>query len=291
MSEQTLVNEARQRVNTVLEGAFSATPGAEAKLDEAMRYAVMGGGKRLRPTLAYATGKVLGIEAQRIDAGAAAVELIHAYSLVHDDLPAMDDDDLRRGRPTVHRAFDEATAVLAGDALQTLAFELLATSSEPRAAALVAALARASGRNGMAGGQALDLAAVGQSISLEQLIRIHRHKTGALIIAAIEMAALLELQEGDERLDALRRYGAAIGLAFQIHDDVLDVVGDTDVIGKHQGADAEHNKPTYPVLLGLEQAAQRAASLVDEACEALSVFGDAAEPLQTLARYMVSRDH
>lgn len=291
MTATVLIETAAERVNRTLEALLASYRCPDKTLGEAMGYALLGGGKRLRPTLCYTTGKVLGIAPERLDAGAAAVEMIHAYSLVHDDLPAMDNDDLRRGRPTLHRAFDEATAMLAGDALQTFAFQALSATGEPRAAALVAALAKASGHQGMAAGQALDLGAVGQRISLDRLMEIHRHKTGALIIAAIELAALLTLEEGDPRLDALRRYGAAIGLAFQIQDDVLDVVGDTSVIGKTQGADAELDKPTYPVLLGLDNAAKRAQELVDEACAALSPFGDDGEPLKVLARFMVSRDH
>lgn len=290
MSARELVRHAA-RVEAALEALLAGSAGPDARLEEAMRYAVLGGGKRLRPTLVYATGEALGIAPERLDAVAAAVELIHAYSLVHDDLPAMDDDDLRRGRPTVHRAFDEATAILAGDALQTLAFEALAQSGEPRAARLIGALARASGRAGMAGGQALDLGAVGRRIDLDALIEIHRHKTGALITASVELPALLVLDDTDPKLTALRRFGAAIGLAFQIHDDVLDVTGDTEVIGKTQGADAERGKPTYPVLLGLDTAAARAQGLIVDACDALAPLGERAAALSALARYMVDRDH
>ncbi|MGJ8525819.1 Farnesyl diphosphate synthase [Halomonadaceae bacterium LMG 33818] len=291
MSARELIEYSVARVDRVLDELLLERKGPAPRLESAMHYALLGGGKRLRPTLVYTTGSVLGIEHDRLDAAAAAIEMIHAYSLVHDDLPAMDDDDLRRGRPTVHCAYDEATAILAGDALQTLAFETLASSGENNAVALVACLARASGAAGMVGGQALDLAAVGQKIDLDALVQVHRHKTGALISAAVEMAALVKYPRTDERVVVLRAYSEAIGLAFQIHDDVLDVVGDTAVIGKTQGADAEHDKPTYPALLGLEGASHRAHELIDEACDVLAPLGESAEPLVTLARFMIARDH
>lgn len=260
-------------------------------LDAAMHYSVMGGGKRLRPILVYAAGRALGADDAALDAPAMAVELIHAYSLVHDDLPCMDDDDLRRGKPTCHRAFDEATALLAGDALQTLAFEVLSATGHPRAAEMVTTLARGAGRGGMAGGQALDLAAVGQRPGVEALMTIHHHKTGALIEASLTLGALAAPELCDRELAALKRYGRAIGLAFQIQDDILDVTGSTEVLGKTQGADAVRDKPTYPALLGLDEARARARSLLDEALEALSVLGARGETLSSLARYMIERDH
>lgn len=290
-SVAALLHEGQARAEAALAQVLSTQVGPDARLAEAMRYSVLGGGKRLRPVLTYAAGQALGIAPALLDAPAAAVELIHAYSLVHDDLPAMDDDDLRRGRPTCHKAFDEATAVLAGDALQTLAFETLASLDHPHAIRLVACLAQASGRAGMAGGQALDLGAVGQVRDLASLMQMHRCKTGALIVAALEMPALLCADPEDPRIAALRHYGQAIGLAFQIHDDVLDVTGDTVTLGKTQGADARLNKPTYPALLGLEHARARAVALVDEACDALIPLGDARAPLVALARYMIERDH
>ncbi|MCM2129487.1 (2E,6E)-farnesyl diphosphate synthase [Larsenimonas rhizosphaerae] len=291
MRVEALINDGRVRVERVLLDTLRASPCPEGRLEEAMRYSVLGGGKRLRPVLVYAAGQAVGGDMSDMDAPAAAVELIHAYSLVHDDLPAMDDDDLRRGQPTCHRAFDEATAILAGDALQTLAFETLAESGHPRAMAMFRTLARASGRRGMAGGQALDLGAVGREITLDALTDIHRHKTGALIEAALVMGGLTALEEDDERLEALRRYGRAIGLAFQVQDDILDVTGDTAIIGKIQGADALRDKPTYPALLGLDEARHKAQALLDEALDALAVLGDAAHPLAALARYMIERDH
>ena len=291
MDITALLSSGRQRVDRVLEQVLNSTVGPSASLAEAMHYSVMSGGKRLRPVLVYAAGQALGVDEALLDAPAAAVELIHAYSLVHDDLPAMDDDDLRRGRPTCHKAFDEATALLAGDALQTLAFEHLASLPHPAAARLVACLAKAAGRAGMAGGQAVDLASVGQRIELDRLIEMHAHKTGALIVASVEMPGLLCESSQGERVQALRSYGQAIGLAFQIQDDVLDVEGDTAVIGKMQGADQRLNKPTYPALLGLDGARQRARELVDNACEALRPLGEAAAPLEALARFMIERDH
>ncbi|MFP4138603.1 MAG: polyprenyl synthetase family protein, partial [Halomonas sp.] len=201
------------------------------------------------------------------------------------------DDDLRRGRPTVHRAFDEATAILAGDALQSLAFEVIAASDHPRLAPMILTLAEAAGRDGMVAGQALDLAAVGGHPDVEALATMHAHKTGALIRAAVRLGGLAAVAEEDPRLAALEAYARAIGLAFQIHDDVLDVIGDTATLGKASGADAARDKPTYPALLGLAGARDRAAGLVEEAVAALAPLGEAGQPLAALARYMIERDH
>ncbi|SHK89362.1 (2E,6E)-farnesyl diphosphate synthase [Halomonas caseinilytica] len=282
----------RRRVDERLEALLARGETVpSARLDAAMRHGVLVGGKRLRPVLVYAAGRALGADDASLDGPAMAVELVHAYSLVHDDLPAMDDDDVRRGRPTVHRAYDEATAILAGDALQTLAFEVLADTGHPRLPAMVGTLARAAGRDGMAAGQALDLDAVGGHPDLTALATMHRHKTGALIRAAVRLGGLAAVGEDDERLNALERYAAAIGLAFQIRDDVLDVTGDTTVLGKASGADAARDKPTYPTLLGLEGADEKARSLVDEAVSALAPLGEAGSVLANLARYMIERDH
>ncbi|SDG16885.1 farnesyl-diphosphate synthase [Onishia taeanensis] len=278
------------RIDAWLEALF-ATPSVAERLDAAMRHGVLGGGKRLRPVLVYAAGRALGASDEALDPPAAAVELVHAYSLVHDDLPAMDNDDLRRGQPTVHRAFDEAVAILAGDALQTLAFEVLAHQAHPRLAAQVATLAEASGRSGMAAGQALDLAAVGQPADLESLARMHRHKTGALIRAAVRLGGLTAVEADDPRLVALDTYAAAVGLAFQIQDDILDVTSDTVTLGKTSGADAARDKPTYPALLGLDGARAMADDLLDEALAALAPLGDEAATLAALARHMIERDH
>ncbi|SFU93520.1 farnesyl diphosphate synthase [Halomonas korlensis] len=291
----------RARVDACLEALFDArsvdTCSGDARtataprLDAAMHHGVLVGGKRLRPVLVYAAGRALGADDDSLDAPATALELIHAYSLVHDDLPAMDDDDLRRGQPTVHRAFDEATAVLAGDALQALAFEVLARAAPPRLPALMLTLAHAAGRDGMVAGQALDLAAVGGQPSVEALATMHAHKTGALIRAAVRLGGLIAVDDQDPRLAALDAYAQAIGLAFQIHDDVLDVTGDTATLGKLSGADAARHKPTYPSLLGLEGARVRASELVEEAIVALTPLGSAKDPLACLARYMIERDH
>ncbi|WP_417420446.1 (2E,6E)-farnesyl diphosphate synthase [Halomonas sp.] len=278
------------RVDATLNALFHECA-VVTRLDDAMRHGLLVGGKRLRPLLVYLAGQALGASDEELDAPAAAIELIHAYSLIHDDLPAMDDDDLRRGQPTVHIAFDEATAILAGDALQTLAFDVLARTAHPRLGSLITTLATASGREGMVAGQALDLAAVGGHPDVDALAHMHAHKTGALIVAAVRMGGLIAVDENDPRLNALTRYARAIGLAFQIHDDVLDVTGDTLTLGKTSGADAARAKPTYPSLLGLDGAQQKARTLIDEAIAALAPLGEQAAPLAELAHYMIERDH
>ena len=266
------------RVQTVLEGALPAADLIPQRLHAAQRYAVLSGGKRLRPLLVYCTGEALHVPVASLDAPAAAVELIHSYSLVHDDLPAMDDDDLRRGQPTTHRAFDEATAILAGDALQVLAFSLLSrdrtsgTSSETRLK-MIQILADASGTMGMAGGQAIDLAAVGRALNLEELEAMHRLKTGALIRASVLMAAACSPGLSSAAWDALDQYSQDIGLAFQIQDDILDVEGKTEEIGKTSGADAARAKPTYPSVLGLEAAKIRARELQSSRLRKVGALG------------------
>ena len=283
------------RIEQVLDEALALPDPGTQRLREAMRYSVLGAGKRLRPTLVYLTGESLGAPLARLDAPAAAVELIHVYSLVHDDLPAMDDDDLRRGRPTCHRAYDEATAILVGDALQALAFAVLA--NEPMAGTtpeirlgMIRVLARATGTGGMAGGQAVDLAAVGQCLSVEAIENMHRRKTGALIQGSVLLGALAAgVQEGPE-LEALGRFGAEIGLAFQIQDDILDVEGDPALLGKSTGADAAHGKPTYPSTAGLAASRARAAQLRDAAIAALAPLGERARALAQLAHFVVERD-
>ena len=258
-----------------------------------MRYALLGGGKRLRPLLVYASGLALGATLEKLDAAAAAVEIIHAYSLVHDDLPAMDDDDLRRGRPTCHIAFGEATAILAGDALQALAFEVLAhdgSGHEPHAhIEMLRVLATACGSHGMAGGQAFDLEAVGKKLSLDELERMHTHKTGALIRASVQLGALAAGNRNETIRNALEHYGYCIGLAFQIRDDILDVEGDTAVIGKRQGADQARDKPTYPALLGIKESRLRLQQLTDQALAAIAPLGNAAKHLHDLARFVADR--
>ncbi|MBY6190293.1 polyprenyl synthetase family protein [Microbulbifer agarilyticus] len=286
------------QVEQTLKTALADESRAEA-LFAAMQYAALGPGKRLRPALVYASALALGGEAcaANCHAAAAALECIHAYSLVHDDLPAMDDDALRRGRPTCHIQFDEATAILAGDALQCQAFELLAAA--PLAAELkvqlIAELAQASGARGMVAGQAIDLAAVDQSLTLEQLKHMHRLKTGALITASARIGALIGGAD-EAQLAAITRYAEAIGLAFQVQDDILDVTANTETLGKTQGADAARNKPTYVSLLGLEGAKAKAKELHREAHQALQEVSPQADNrnfsvLQQLADYIVNRDY
>ncbi|WP_339413160.1 (2E,6E)-farnesyl diphosphate synthase [Pseudomonas sp. EA_35y_Pfl2_R5] len=284
----------QSRVDTALETLLSSPRPELERLYAAMRYSLFNGGKRVRPLLAYAACEALGGEPERANAAACAVELIHAYSLVHDDLPAMDDDDLRRGQPTTHKAFDEACAILAGDGLQSLAFEVLADATHnPHDAelrlAMLSTLARAAGPAGMVGGQAIDLGSVGQTLDQNALEIMHRHKTGALIEASVQLGALASGQADDHALKALYSYARAIGLAFQVQDDILDVESDTATLGKTQGKDQAHDKPTYPALLGLEAAKDYALELRDQALHALRPFDQAAEPLRDLARYIVER--
>ena len=286
------LSDYQQRIEAVLDRHLDTGEAPDARLIEAMRYATLSGGKRLRPVLVYAAGRTTGANDPALDAMAAAVEMIHVYSLIHDDLPAMDDDDLRRGRPTCHKAFDEATAILAGDALQALAFAVLTTgvADLPGTTGLqaVGELAGAAGLHGMAGGQAIDLAACGQPIGLPELERMHRLKTGALIRASVRLGALAGTPDADS-LERLTRYAECIGLAFQIRDDVLDVEGDPEVLGKACGADARLHKPTFPSLQGLEASRERAVALVDEALAELQPFGQEADLLRFLARYIVDR--
>jgi len=264
------------------------------RLTDAMRYSVLGGGKRLRPLLVRATAVSLGDQSDHWLAPAAAVEMIHAYSLIHDDLPAMDDDDLRRGRPTNHRAFDEATAILAGDALQSLAFEHLSTQQhiDPRIRlTMIQRLTHSSGQTGMVGGQMRDLLAEGQSLELSQLAGVHRLKTGALIETAIELGALCT-EADPSTLDSLSRYGAALGLAFQITDDILDVTADTATLGKPQGSDVARGKSTYVSLLGLDNARHHAKLQTDLAHAALTELSLPADaPLHWLADWLLGRNH
>ncbi|MCG4454611.1 MULTISPECIES: (2E,6E)-farnesyl diphosphate synthase [unclassified Pseudomonas] len=286
--------QCQRRVDAALESLFEAPPSELQRLYQAMRYSVFNGGKRVRPLLVYAACEALGGEPARADGAACAVELIHAYSLVHDDLPAMDDDDLRRGQPTTHKAFDEAVAILAGDGLQSLAFEVLADARRnPQSAELrldmIVSLTRAAGPAGMVGGQAIDLGSVGQTLDQAALEIMHRHKTGALIEASVHLGALASGVADPRALSALHSYAQAIGLAFQVQDDILDVESDTATLGKTQGKDEANHKPTYPALLGLEQAKAYALELRDLALHALRPFDCAAEPLRDLARYIVER--
>ena len=263
-------------------------------LHAAMRYAVLGKGKRIRPVLVFATGEAFGVDLDALESPACAVELIHAYSLIHDDLPAMDNDDLRRGRPTCHRAFDEATAILAGDALQALSFHILADSgticvNDHQRLQMINTLAHASGSRGMAGGQAIDLAAVGKKLDIETLENMHRHKTGALIQASVELGALSADNVDAMKFSKVSHYAQCIGLAFQVQDDILDVESDTETLGKPQGSDVQRNKPTYPELLGMEGAKTIARQLHAEALDCLADFDDKAMPLRWIADYIVER--
>jgi len=281
------------RVDTFLKQQLDSYPPA-LNLQEAMTYSLFNGGKRIRPMLTYATAALFAEPSILTDRCAAAIESIHAYSLIHDDLPAMDDDDLRRGKPTCHIQFDEATAILAGDALQTFAFELLSSPSlgkEKIQLQLVRELALASGRHGMITGQMIDLSNIGQDISIDTLEQMHKHKTGALICASVRMGALSTEQATESQLNALNAYAAAIGLAFQVQDDIIDITSDTQTLGKNQFSDEEANKPTYPKLLGLKGAQTLAKQLHDQAIEHISPFGDAAQPLVELANYIIGRNH
>jgi|TARA_R100001143_G_scaffold2717_5_gene5677 farnesyl diphosphate synthase len=264
---------------------------AAATLAEAMHYATLNGGKRLRAMLVYATGEAFNADPEALDSAACAVEMIHAYSLVHDDMPMMDDDDLRRGQPTCHKAYDEATALLVGDALQSLSFECLTDNNLPPAQqiAMVKCLANASGVLGMAGGQAIDLASVGKQLSQSDLEAMHLLKTGALIKASVMLGAYCSANHSTADLKQLNNYAEAIGLAFQVQDDVLDVIADTATLGKQQGADIARNKPTYPSLMGLEAARNKAQTLVTDALAALDNLENQCLALRALATFVVQR--
>ncbi len=290
-----ILNSFRTRVDQHLFQLFSIDQADAGRLIEAMRDAVTSGGKRVRPILVYATAKALNIPFEQVDNAAAALEIIHAYSLVHDDLPAMDDDDLRRGQPTCHIKFGEATAILAGDALQAYAFSLLAKPVENISAknqlALLQMISDASGHKGMAFGQAIDLAALGQSLSLQELEYMHRHKTGALICASVSAATFCTNTLDEDLRSRLLSYAEAIGLAFQIVDDILDVTADTDTLGKTQGSDIARDKPTYPSLLGLEGARQHADDTLSKALESLEGLPERFDILRHIARYIVQRSY
>ena len=281
-----------------LEGALSQwlPPAAThpASLHRAMRYAVLDGGKRIRPTLVYASGQAVGSRREVLDGPACAIEFIHAYSLIHDDLPAMDDDDLRRGKPSCHKAFGEASAILAGDALQSLAFYVMSHDNHLTDMAtrlrMIETLALAAGSRGMAGGQVIDLEAAGRLLDIAELEDMHIHKTGALIRASVVLGALTAPELGESTLERLDHYAKCIGLAFQIRDDILDVEGETAKLGKRSGADLTLEKSTYPALIGLEASRQRAVELNDEAQDSLSGLGSAADPLRKISLYIIERD-
>lgn len=284
------------RVESALEAWLPDAERKPSTLHKAMRYSVLGGGKRLRPTLLYATGETLGLATEQLDGVACALEMIHGYSLVHDDLPAMDDDDLRRGQPTCHKAFGEATAILAGDALQALAFRVLAADPglkvpDSQRMTMLRLLADACGSLGMAGGQAIDLAATGQQLAVQEVEEMHQLKTGALIHASVMLAVHAAPAVTMATHQALDSYGHAIGLAFQIQDDILDEEGITHTLGKTQGKDRLQAKPSYPAIAGLAAAKARSRELADQAIQSLAPLGLAAAPLLWMADYVVQRDY
>jgi len=286
----------QSRVERALEERLPSENILPKKLHQAMHYCVLDGGKRMRPMLTYCAGQALDLPLEVLDAPACAVEFIHVYSLIHDDLPAMDDDNLRRGKPTCHVAFDEATAILTGDALQALAFEILAhdptiTASHDNRLKMITSLAKASGSQGMVGGQAIDLESVGTQLNLPELENMHIHKTGALIRASVNMAALSKSDIDPGLATKLDHYAKCIGLSFQVKDDILDVESDTATLGKTQGKDISNEKPTYPALLGLAGAKQKALELHEKALDSLSVFGKEADLLRDLSLYIIERDH
>jgi farnesyl diphosphate synthase len=284
------------RAEAALEARLPAENKMPERLHQAMRYSALGGGKRLRPLLTYATGTALGLSLDILDGPASAVEMIHVYSLIHDDLPAMDDDSLRRGKPTCHVAYDEATAILAGDGLQAHAFHVLASDPSIKVPAenriaMIESLATASGSLGMVGGQAIDLHSVGKTLDLPGLENMHIRKTGALIRCSVHLAALARDPIDAVLADRLDHYAKCIGLSFQVKDDILDEESDTATLGKTQGKDRDHNKPTYPALLGLQGAKQKAQELHEAAIDSLSGFGPEADLLRALSLYIISRAH
>jgi farnesyl diphosphate synthase len=292
---QTWIGAHQQRFEEVLRQLLPSADIAPQRLHAAMRYSVLDGGKRVRPLLAFAAGELAGADVARVNYAAAAVEFIHAYSLVHDDMPCMDDDVLRRGKATCHVEYDEATALLVGDALQSLAFQMLSehalTNDPQRQLNMLKLLAVASGSRGMAGGQAFDLANVGKQLDLSELEFMHIHKTGALIRASVLLGASCGDSLSDAQLDKLDHYGKCVGLAFQVVDDVLDAEADTATLGKTAGKDADNDKPTYVTLLGVQEAKKMAAELHQEALQSLAEFGDKAQRLRELADFIVMRKY
>jgi geranylgeranyl pyrophosphate synthase len=281
-----------QLVDAQLEQILPPASGPASKLYKAMRYSVFNGGKRVRPALCFAAAEAIGASGDNTAKVAAAVEMIHAYSLIHDDLPAMDDDDLRRGMPTCHIAFDEATAILAGDGLQSLAFKQLTELVDLPATIslkLIAILSDLAGCHGMVSGQAVDLASTGKQLSTDELNYMHNHKTGALIEASVVMGALATNKASDTQIEALQQFARAIGLAFQIQDDILDIESSTEQLGKSQGSDSANDKATYTSILGVEKARSEADRLYQTSIDALSIFSDSAESLRTLATFIVHR--
>ncbi|WP_372626775.1 (2E,6E)-farnesyl diphosphate synthase [Arsukibacterium sp.] len=281
------------RIEQQLQLTMAAQSKIAAHLHDAMRYSLTNGGKRIRPYLVYSCGSMLGVSLDTLDSAACAIECLHSYSLIHDDLPAMDNDDLRRGKPTCHKAFDEATAILAGDALQALAFDILASAEDElsiqRRLQRVALLAKASGVAGMCAGQAIDLAQTNQHTNLATLEQMHRLKTGALIECAVQLAYYSSELDCPATLEALTAFASALGLAFQVQDDILDIESDTLVLGKPQGSDSKANKLTYPALLGLQEAKDKAHQLYQEALAALASLPYNTAELQAFAHYIIAR--
>jgi farnesyl diphosphate synthase len=291
---QSRLDVYQKRVNAALDKYLPKEDPPEHNLAEAIRYSVIGGGKRIRPAMVYAAGEAMGVSTDLLDIPACAVEMIHAYSLIHDDLPAMDDDDLRRGRPTCHKAFDEATAMLAGDALQALAYEILAKDDHKELTPehrieMLSLLTEASGAHGMAGGQAVDLASVGKQLTLAQLEHMHRLKTGELIRASVLLGGMCKQDVSQQELDLLSDYALCIGLSFQIQDDILDVVSDTETLGKPQGSDEAQEKPTFPAIIGLEESRRRAIEQHELALKILEPLDEKADSLRALSAYIVER--
>lgn len=291
---QSRLEAYQKRVDAALDKYLPTEDPPEHNLAGAIRYSVIGGGKRIRPAMVYAAGEAMGVSTDLLDIPACAVEMIHAYSLIHDDLPAMDDDDLRRGRPTCHKAFDEATAMLAGDALQALAYEILAKDDHKELTPehrieMLSLLTEASGAHGMAGGQAVDLASVGKQLTLEQLEHMHQLKTGALIRASILLGGMCKQDVTEDEIKMLSDYALCIGLSFQIQDDILDVVSDTETLGKPQGSDQGLEKPTFPAILGLEESRRRAIQQHELALKILEPLDEKADSLRQLSAYIVER--
>ncbi len=296
MELKEIMTAYQSRVNGFLERYLERLPDVSQTLKDAMSYGVLLGGKRVRPFLVYSVADILGASFNIADAPAAAVECIHAYSLIHDDLPAMDNDSLRRGHPTVHVKFGEVQGILAGDALQSLAFDILGNAVMPKElrsnqVSMLGVLARAAGYQGMCGGQMIDMESEGKLVSQEQLEKLHRHKTGALIESAVVMGTLCAQDVPYEKVQAFKNYARCIGLAFQVWDDVLDIISDTETLGKPQGSDSEENKSTYPRLMGLEGAKKYASDLADEAISHLDAIEEKTDTLRDFARFIVERNH
>ena len=289
---EDLINLYADRVNQQLEIELPKDTDSPKTLHQAMRYSVLGGGKRIRPALVYATGEALSCNLANLDCAACAVELMHSYSLIHDDLPAMDNDDLRRGRPTCHKAFTEATAILAGDAIQALAFSILANAeiTDDQRVKMIQLLAKSSGSLGMAGGQAIDLASVNKQLNESQITNMHTLKTAALIQTSVLMAVVASDINDPEMYAHFAHFSEKVGLAFQIRDDILDIQSDTKTLGKPQGSDAAQNKPTYPSIVGIAQAELSANNLLQQALEEIKELDERAQNLRAISEYMVTRD-